>query len=83
MGREEGEGEGEGRERGGREGGEGDGEMEGEHLLSANDISNIDNKVVIWCPLFKLSMPCRHGGERHDHEEWTVQLMVVREVMEE
>ena len=53
------------------------------NLLSADDVADVDHEIVVGGPLLKLSMPGGHGGERNDHEEWTVQLVVVGEVVEE
>ena len=53
------------------------------HCIPAVDVPEVDDDIDLWCPRLKLPLPGGHRGERHHHKEWTKELVLVVEPVEE
>ena len=47
------------------------------------DISDIDDHIDVWCPCLELSLPHHECRQRHDEQEWPVDVIGVHQHREE
>ncbi len=53
------------------------------YYVPAADVTQVDNSVHLRSPYLKLSLPGGHSGEGYYDEVWTVQLVLVIEIVKE
>lgn len=62
---------------------EGVGRTSQTHRFSAHHVTEVDDYVHVWGPYCKLPLPRGKCGQRHDHYEGSIQLMLVKQVGQE